>query len=128
MEGAGVCIQEGVEETERRFASGRKVIVDQSNDAGEDGARAAGTLDTLGRAADHDLEYLTNGGDVGVRTTGSVEFPTVSRAERGEESADGAFLVRGLGEVVGEASGGETGRGLSRAGKGSGADGGHASK
>ena len=93
---------------------------------GRAGARSADGPDA---PANDDLEALALGGDVRVRTTGSVELALVRRTESGQVGLDGSRLVRRNAEVVREASGGEVGSGLgARVGGLGGTDGGQAKK
>jgi hypothetical protein len=80
-------VQEGVQEAERSGACRNELIVEQRNDAREDGRRARGARDELPllTADDHDVFAL--GGDVGEGTAalyaGSLDCARRERRRRG---------------------------------------------
>lgn len=98
-------VQEGIQESKLSLALGKQFVVDQRDDRCESGGSARGSIDTFGRSTADDFEIDTLGGDVRESTSGGVEFARVGRAETGDVGFDDGGLVRGLAEVVGEATG-----------------------
>ena len=102
MEGARVSVQEGVEEPKRALSGRDQTVVDERNDRGEDGTRAARAVDDFVGTVHDDLNVGADGCDVGVRTARGVELAAVRGADRFQVRRDDGGLVRGCAEVVGE--------------------------
>ena len=121
-------VQERVEEPKHWLARCDQPVVDQTDDTGEDGAGATGSSNETEAVVVVDLDVVADSRDVGEGTTSPVESAGVGVAEFGEVGGDCRGLVGGLGEDVGETTGGEGRGGLSSGGSQlSGTNGGHAS-
>lgn len=95
VEHAGVRVEPRVEEPEGRVAGSDELVVEQANDAREDGGRARGAVDTLGGSTGDDLHVLALCRDIGVSAAGGVEEALVGGALRCQEGGDGGGLVVG---------------------------------
>ena len=73
VEGAGVRVQERVEEPDRLPTILEDRVVHQSDHARDCRARRARAINVRDLPVDEDLEVLGLGGDVWVRATGGVE-------------------------------------------------------
>ena len=108
----GRAIQPRVQEPERALTRRRELVVQQRDDAREDGARTRRAIDAGRLAVDDDLELDALRRDVGVRAPRGVEEALVRVAERLQVRVHGVLLVGRCPEVVREPAGREVGGGL----------------
>ena len=87
---------------QRRLSRGGEAVVDQSNVAGDDGARGGGPADVIALAAVDDDEVITQGGNVWESSTGSVVTSSIRAAELRKVGRNGACLPAGPAEDIGE--------------------------
>ena len=93
IKGLRISVQKGVQETEGVPAPSDQLVIEEGNNTGEDGARAAGTVHTIQRAIDDNSNVNTNGRDIGEGTAGWVELAMIFGADRGEVGFDGCCLI-----------------------------------
>lgn len=120
-------VQERVQEPKRAQTRIDPRTIQQRDNSRKRRRTGRSTTDKGRRAVDEDAEEVALGGDVGVGTAGGVEEAGVGAfGEGGEIGRDDGVLVRGTGEVVGEATAGEEARDGGLRDVVGGADGGHA--
>lgn len=105
-------VEERVEEAQHGLTSRDEPIIDERDDAGEDGTRATRPPNQAGLLLEHDLHVVTHGRHIWERTSSAVELARIRVAEFGQVCADDGLLVACGGEEVGEAAGRERGRRL----------------
>ena len=98
--------------SQRRLARRNQAVVDERDDAREDGARRRRAADEVRAALVHDRDVVTHGRDVGEGAARGGVPPRVRVAEGGEVGLDSVGLVVGAVEVPGEASAAEVDGGL----------------
>ena len=89
---------------QRRLSCGGEAVVDQSNVAGDDGARRGGSANVIALAAFDDDEVITQGGNVWEGAPGSVVAPSIRAAELRKVGRNGACLPAGPAEDIGESA------------------------
>ena len=77
VEGAGVSVKEGIEESEDRLPGAQELIVDKSNDGCKDRRGARSSANALSAAVNDDLDVLANGRNIRVSTAADIELARV---------------------------------------------------
>lgn len=78
-----MSIECGVDETNRRLARGDTLLIDASQDRGKGGCRSRGAANECRCAHVVDDNIVTDGRDIGVPTTCSVEDPALGSCRCG---------------------------------------------
>lgn len=100
-----LLIQEGVQKAKRWLLLLDPGIVEQRNDASKSGRRGRCSTNGNWLSFVEDTEVVSQSCDIRNTTTGPVEFALIEVVgELFEVTLDGAVLVSGTGEVVGETS------------------------
>ena len=89
---------------QRRLSCGGEAVIDQSNVAGDDGARRGGSANVIALAAFDDDEVITQGGNVWEGAPGSVVAPSIRAAELRKVGRNGTGLPAGPAEDIGESA------------------------
>jgi hypothetical protein len=93
-------VQEWVQEAEHAFPGRDEAVVQQRDDARENGARAARAVDEFLVALQHDRAVDPRSGDIRKASSGGVKSTLVGVPEFREVCCYGGGLVRGRGKVV----------------------------